>query len=166
MRPFKAGIYLKYSALEHVERIQDVKHPIIREALALQILRSRKLKSRRWRIFRGTGTRFVGQFHHRVVESLISTPAQAGSPARSSPNLRAKSKSIVSRNDRKTDQYIAAYGGLTCLRFTRSSRGPRNRCGSRPIRCSILKITAVVLTGYSRDAGTILQDQQQTVERA
>src|SRR5712672_982859 len=36
MRPFKAGIYLKYSALEHVERIQDVKHPIIREALALQ----------------------------------------------------------------------------------------------------------------------------------
>ena len=33
MRPFTEGIYLKYSQLEHVNRISDVKHPIIREAL-------------------------------------------------------------------------------------------------------------------------------------
>src|SRR5882762_205174 len=35
-RPFSPGIYLKYSQLEHVDRVADVKHPIIREALALQ----------------------------------------------------------------------------------------------------------------------------------
>src|ERR1700733_11272233 len=35
-RPFSPGVYLKYSALEHVDRVADVKHPIIREALALQ----------------------------------------------------------------------------------------------------------------------------------
>jgi D-glycero-alpha-D-manno-heptose-7-phosphate kinase len=33
MRPFTEGIYLKYSQLEHVNRISDVKHTIIREAL-------------------------------------------------------------------------------------------------------------------------------------
>src|SRR5436853_5022256 len=33
MRPFSAGIYLKYSQLEHVDRISDVNHPIIREAI-------------------------------------------------------------------------------------------------------------------------------------
>jgi D-glycero-alpha-D-manno-heptose-7-phosphate kinase len=38
MRPFKPGIYLKYSALEHVERVAEVRHPIIREALELQDL--------------------------------------------------------------------------------------------------------------------------------
>ena len=32
MRPFRPGIYLKYSALEHVEQVADVRHPIIREA--------------------------------------------------------------------------------------------------------------------------------------
>src|ERR1700734_2347865 len=38
MRPFSAGVYLKYSALEHVDRVADVRHPIIREALELQNL--------------------------------------------------------------------------------------------------------------------------------
>jgi D-glycero-alpha-D-manno-heptose-7-phosphate kinase len=35
MRPFTEGIYLKYSQLEHVEQIAEVKHPIIREALQM-----------------------------------------------------------------------------------------------------------------------------------
>src|ERR1700730_16666636 len=33
MRPFTPGIFLKYSKLEHVEQIDDVQHPIIREVL-------------------------------------------------------------------------------------------------------------------------------------
>src|SRR3954464_10822646 len=35
MRPFTPGIFLKYSKLEHVEALNDVQHPIIREALRL-----------------------------------------------------------------------------------------------------------------------------------
>src|ERR1700731_4034164 len=35
MRPFTEGVYLKYSQLEHVEQIDDVKHPIIRESLRM-----------------------------------------------------------------------------------------------------------------------------------
>ena len=35
MRPFVEGIYLKYSELEHVSQIEEVKHPIIREALRM-----------------------------------------------------------------------------------------------------------------------------------
>src|SRR5215471_6169112 len=33
-RPFGEGIYLKYSALEHVKNVAEIRHPIIREALA------------------------------------------------------------------------------------------------------------------------------------
>src|SRR3954469_22408510 len=40
MRPFSAGIYLKYSSLEHVEQVAEVKHPLIREALCLENFRS------------------------------------------------------------------------------------------------------------------------------
>ena len=35
MRPFTEGIYLKYSHLEHVDAVDDVQHPIIREGLGL-----------------------------------------------------------------------------------------------------------------------------------
>src|SRR5215472_3060518 len=35
-RPFTPGIYLKYSALEQVARVDEIRHPIIREALRLQ----------------------------------------------------------------------------------------------------------------------------------
>lgn len=33
MRPFVPGIYLKYSKLEHVQCVDEVQHPIIREAV-------------------------------------------------------------------------------------------------------------------------------------
>ncbi len=35
MRPFSPGIFLKYSKLEHIERVEDVQHPIIREAIRM-----------------------------------------------------------------------------------------------------------------------------------
>src|SRR5579864_6646795 len=43
-RPFKRGIYLKYSALEQVDQVQHVRHPIIREALALQGLETPQIE--------------------------------------------------------------------------------------------------------------------------
>src|ERR1700684_2519351 len=33
IRPFTPGIYLKYSKIEHVETVDAVQHPIIRESL-------------------------------------------------------------------------------------------------------------------------------------
>ena len=33
IRPFTPGIFLKYSSLERVERVDQVQHPIMREAL-------------------------------------------------------------------------------------------------------------------------------------
>src|SRR3954451_21186992 len=35
MRPFTQGIYLKYSHLEHVDAVNEVEHPIIREAIRM-----------------------------------------------------------------------------------------------------------------------------------
>src|SRR5215510_15910787 len=35
MRPFVAGIFLKYSKLEHVEQVDEVQHPIIKEAIRM-----------------------------------------------------------------------------------------------------------------------------------
>ena len=40
MRPFKQGVYLKYSRIEKVKKILFIKHRIIREALRLQKLKT------------------------------------------------------------------------------------------------------------------------------
>ena len=40
MHPFTPGIYLKYSKLEHVESVDQVQHPIIREGLKMMQLKS------------------------------------------------------------------------------------------------------------------------------
>src|SRR5678810_1456064 len=44
MRPFSEGIYLKYSELEHVTSVDEVKHRIIREALRTQNLRTPQIE--------------------------------------------------------------------------------------------------------------------------
>ena len=40
MRPFSPGIFLKYSELEHVASVNEVRHRIIREVLLMQNLRT------------------------------------------------------------------------------------------------------------------------------
>src|SRR5688500_10897165 len=44
MRPFIEGIFLKYSNLEHVENVEDIEHPIIREAVRILEFRTPQLE--------------------------------------------------------------------------------------------------------------------------
>ncbi len=79
-RPFSPGIYLKYSALEHVERVADVKHPIIREALELQNLDTPQIEITTLAdIPAGTGLGSSGQLHHGAVEGAFYAPPQGRS---------------------------------------------------------------------------------------
>ncbi|WP_258316468.1 hypothetical protein [Cylindrospermopsis raciborskii] len=50
MRPFTEGIFLKYSQLEHVNQIAEVKHPIIRECLHILDLKTPRWKLQLWLI--------------------------------------------------------------------------------------------------------------------
>src|SRR3982751_734104 len=43
-RPFTRGIYLKYSSLERVAQVDEIRHPVIREALALQQLKTPQIE--------------------------------------------------------------------------------------------------------------------------
>jgi len=43
-RPFNEGIYLKYSKLENVKRVEEIEHPIFREALKMMNLNSPQIE--------------------------------------------------------------------------------------------------------------------------
>jgi hypothetical protein len=63
IKPFTPGIYLKYSKIEHVEKIDEVHHPIVRESLKQFDLGIPQIEIRRryWR-------RLPGRARYRWVD--------------------------------------------------------------------------------------------------
>jgi D-glycero-alpha-D-manno-heptose-7-phosphate kinase len=161
MRPFSRGIYLKYSSLEHVQRVEDIKHPIIREALALQNLSSPQIEITTLAdIPAGTGLGSSGSFTTALLKALYAHQRQV----MHSEDLARLACHIEIERLRepigKQDQYIAALGGLTCLTFHRD-----HRVSAAPLRISrqtMLELEDNLLlffTGFSRAAGSILAEQ-------
>src|SRR5690349_5577165 len=71
MRPFTEGIFLKYSKLEHVDRIEEVQHPIIREAIRLFELKPPQLEIITLAdIPAGTGLGSSGAFTTALLKAL------------------------------------------------------------------------------------------------
>jgi D-glycero-alpha-D-manno-heptose-7-phosphate kinase len=162
-RPFARGIYLKYSKLETVERIDDIQHPIIREALKLtgrngtyqhiEITTHADVPA-------GTGLGSSGSFTTALLKALYAhqkLPLQTEELARLACEIEiGRLKEPIGRQD----QYIAAYGGITCFTFN-----PDGSVGAEPLSISADTLfdlednLLLFFTGYSRSAGGILQDQ-------
>src|SRR5713226_9798636 len=73
IRPFVAGIFLKYSQLEHVEHPQDVEHPIIREAIRMHDFRTPQIEITTLAdIPAGTGLGSSGSFTTALLKALYA----------------------------------------------------------------------------------------------
>jgi D-glycero-alpha-D-manno-heptose-7-phosphate kinase len=161
MRPFSPGIYLKYSALEHVEKVADVKHPIIREALALQNLGSPQIEITTLAdIPAGTGLGSSGSFTTALLKALHThqrTVAHAQELAEQACDIEINR---LREPVGKQDQFIAAFGGITCLTFHKD-----HRVTVKPLRVSAKTIfelednLLLFFTGFNRSAGSVLRDQ-------
>ncbi len=67
MRPFTPGIFLKYSQLEKTNTVDEVQHPILREAIRLLDFKLRKSRSPPWPTSlpgRGSAHQVVSQLHY------------------------------------------------------------------------------------------------------
>jgi D-glycero-alpha-D-manno-heptose-7-phosphate kinase len=161
MRPFTPGIYLKYSALEHVQRREDIRHPIIREALALPQLASTQIEITTLAdIPAGTGLGSSGSFTTALLKALAAKSRALFTPQALAEAACAIEIERLARPVGKQDPYIAAHGGLTCFTFHRDGQ----------VSVAPLAVTADTLleleehlllffTGFTRNAATILADQ-------
>jgi len=167
MRPFTPGIYLKYSQLEHVEKLSDVHHPIIREAIQMLDFRTPQIELTTLAdIPAGTGLGSSGSFTTALLKALYAHRKKL---------LHAQELAELACHleiDRlrepigKQDQYIAAYGGITCFQFHKD-----DRVSAEPLKIGMDTLfdlednLLLFFTGFSRSASAILKDQQVKTER-
>ncbi|MDR1561347.1 MAG: hypothetical protein LBS23_03265 [Holosporaceae bacterium] len=161
MRPFDKGIYLKYSELEHVERVEQVRHKIIREALLMQNLRTPQIEITTLAdIPAGTGLGSSGSFTTALIKALYAHRRQLISPKELAELACHIEIDLLGEPIGKQDQYIAAYGGLTCLTFHRDDTVSVESLNI-PVQ-TIFDLEDKLLmffTGFSRSAGSVLKDQ-------
>ncbi|MCJ7518320.1 MAG: GHMP kinase [Anaerolineaceae bacterium] len=160
-RPFTEGIFLKYSEQEHVKEIREVRHPIIREALSMLDFKTPQVEITTLAdIPAGTGLGSSGSFTTSLLKALYTHRRRLISP---SDLARLACEIEIDRLHEpvgKQDQYIAAYGGITCFEFH-----PDNSVNAYPLTIKMETLFALednlllFFTGFSRKAGDILQDQ-------
>ena len=162
MRPFTEGIYLKYSQLEHVEQIADVKHPIIREALQMLGFKTPQVEITTLAdIPAGTGLGSSGSFTTAVLKALYTHRKR---------HLHQEELAELACHieiDRlgepigKQDQYIAAVGGVTCFTFHKDDKVTAAPLGiSMDTMFDLEDNLLLFFTGFSRSASGILKDQK------
>jgi D-glycero-alpha-D-manno-heptose-7-phosphate kinase len=161
-RPFTPGIYLKYSVLEHVERVAEVRHPIIREALELQNLQTPQVEITTLAdIPAGTGLGSSGSFTTALLKALYTHQRKVIHSQELAEIACHIELDRLHEPVGKQDQFIAAFGGITCFTFHQDQR-----VEVQPLRVSTQTMfdlednLLLFFTGFNRAAGGILNDQQ------
>ena len=162
MRPFSPGIYLKYSQLEHVDKVQDVKHPIIREALASLNINTPQIEiTALTDIPAGTGLGSSGSFTTALLRALYTHRRLQIHQHELAEQACDIEINRLGEPIGKQDQYIAATGGLTCFTFHRDDRVTVKPLGvSMETMFDLEDNLLLFFTGFARSASTILKDQK------
>ena len=159
---FLPEIILKYSKLERVATMDEIQHPLFREALkmvlhdtptALELASMADIPA-------GTGLGSSGSFTCALLKVLHAFKHQFVPASQIAEEACRIELDILKEPIGKQDQYIAAYGGLTAFRFL-----PNDQVEATPLK--VTKETlynlednlTLFFTGYTHSASAILKDQ-------
>jgi D-glycero-alpha-D-manno-heptose-7-phosphate kinase len=158
---FVPELIIKYSKLERVNRLDDVQHPIIREALKLTGVSIEGLEITSMAdIPAGTGLGSSGSFTTALLKALHAHKKNFVHPRDLAEQACSIEMDRLGEPIGKQDQYIAAFGGLTCFQFS-----PSGDVDAWPLKVSTETLynlednLLLFFTGYSRSASSILKEQ-------
>ena len=158
---FRPYIMLKYSKLEEVESVDQIVHPIIREALKrlqipgphLEIVSISDIPA-------GTGLGSSGSFTTALLRALHTLKNDFVPPQELAEEACEIEIGRLAAPIGKQDQYIAACGGITCFQFL-----PDEGVTVEPLKMSPEALAnlednlLLFFTGYTRSASDLLHDQ-------
>ena len=160
-RTFVPDLIIKYSKLERVTSVETIEHPIIREALKLLRIEPAYFELASMAdIPAGTGLGSSGSFTTALLKALHAHKKNLIHPEELAEQACHIEIDLLKEPIGKQDQYLAAYGGVTCFDFARDGK----------VKAAPLKISEETLfnlednlllffTGYSRSASKILAEQ-------
>ena len=158
---FVDDLIVKYSELERVATVDDLKHPIVREAFKLVELEVRSLEITSMAdIPAGTGLGSSGSFTTALLKALYSYRKMLIHPRELAEQACEIEINRLREPIGKQDQYIAAFGGITCFRFNKD-----DSVEAWPLKIDVETLynlednLLLFFTGYSRSASSILKEQ-------
>jgi len=165
---FVPDLIVKYSELERVPDATKLKHPIFREAFALLGMDGHGLELASMAdIPAGTGLGSSGSFTISLLKALHAHKKNLVHPAELAEQACEIELGRLKEPIGKQDQYIAAYGGITCFKFL-----PSGKVEAWPLKLSdetrdnLQDNLLLFFTGYSRSASAILKEQDQKSKQA
>jgi D-glycero-alpha-D-manno-heptose-7-phosphate kinase len=158
---FVPELIIKYSKLERVLTVDEVEHPIIREALRMVGVEAPSLEITSMAdIPAGTGLGSSGSFTTALLKAFHAHKKNLVHPAELAEQACQIELEKLGEPIGKQDQYIAAYGGITCFKFM-----PDGQVEAWPLKISEETLynlednLLLFFTGYARSASKILKDQ-------
>ena len=165
-RNFSPNYIIKYSKFETVDKVEDIQHPLVREAFKLHKVGPHIELVSLADIPAGTGLGSSGSFTVGLLKGLHSLNREHVSTQELAEAACHIEIDILKEPIGKQDQYIAAFGGFACMEFPKE--GPAK---VTPLRLSNETLNhlednlLMFFTGYSRSASHILKDQKQKSEQ-
>ncbi|MBO9343860.1 MAG: GHMP kinase [Roseiflexus sp.] len=160
---FVEDLIVKYSKIERVPSSAEIQHPIIREALQLLGIDGSYLELTSMAdIPAGTGLGSSGSFTTALLKALHTYKKNLIHPRELAEQACHIEIDRLGEPVGKQDQYIAAYGGITCFQFL-----PNDQVEAWPLKLSMETIynlednLLLFFTGYSRAASSILKEQDE-----
>ena len=164
---FVPDLIVKYSRLERVASADELQHPIIREALRLVGIDGHYLEMTSMAdIPAGTGLGSSGSFTTALLKALHAYKKNLMHPREVAEQACQIEIERLGEPIGKQDQYIAAYGGVTCFEFR-----PDEHVEAWPLKCDTETLynlednLLLFFTGYSRSASAILRQQDDLSRR-
>jgi D-glycero-alpha-D-manno-heptose-7-phosphate kinase len=159
---FQQEFIIKYSQMERVTSIGAIEHPIIRESMmALGLANNGYLEITSMAdIPAGTGLGSSGSFTTALLKALHAYKRNLIHPSELAEQACDIEINKLKEPVGKQDQYIAAYGGITCFQYC-----PGGTVTAWPLRISeetqynLEDNLLLFFTGYSRSASKVLQEQ-------
>jgi D-glycero-alpha-D-manno-heptose-7-phosphate kinase len=158
---FAQELIIKYSRMERVKSVDEIEHPIIREALRLTLDRAPHLEITSMAdIPAGTGLGSSGSFTTALLTALHTARRTLVHRQELAEQACRIEIDVLGKPIGKQDQYVAAYGGLNCLEFQ-----PDDRVIVTPLRLdtdtrySLEDNLLLFFTGFARSSDSILEDQ-------
>jgi len=164
-RTFGSDYQIKYSAMEQVDTIEQIAHPIVRACLAqhsvgpgVEIVSMADIPA-------GTGLGSSGTFTVSLLRAIHAFRREHVTAAELAEQACHVEIDLLGQSVGKQDQYIAAFGGITAFDFHADGSVDAN-----PLAISAEAVyeledrLLMFFTGYSRAAATVLSDQKRRSE--